>query len=142
MVSIVSILLLLWLRIVLPVFRPQTQALPSGQSQASSPAYQLSRYPSFSDQQLVKEVFFSGGHPSIHLSSMTPYSSAVRPAAGYGSGPDVIQGMEVQSAAHMMDSTGGYGFVGAGLNPGDGGCQGQVYSAAGHSGEEARRLGG
>ncbi|KAM3849868.1 DNA-binding protein RFX6 [Diretmus argenteus] len=125
----------------------QSQSLASVQSQASSLAYHLSRYPSFSDQNLAKDVFFSSGHhhSSIHHSSnsnscaVTPYGAVVRPASSYNSGPDPVQappnqGLDAQAAAQMLDSAGGYGFVGAGLNPSGAGCQGQDYSAAGHSG--------
>ncbi|KAM4633301.1 DNA-binding protein RFX6 [Polymixia lowei] len=130
-----------------PTLRPQaqTQGLAPVQSQASSLAYHLSRFPSFSESHLAKDGLFcsSHHHPSIHPSSngsscaVTPYGSAVQPTSNYSSGPDAVQaptdqGLDAQ--AQMIDSTGGYGFVGAGLNPSGGGCQGQGYSAAGHSG--------
>ncbi|XP_071762956.1 DNA-binding protein RFX6 [Centroberyx gerrardi] len=132
-----------------PALRPHTQSqgLASVQSQASSLAYHLSRYPSFSDPHLAKDVFFSSGHhpSSMHHSSnsnscsLTPYGSAVRPTSGYSSGPDPAQappdqGLDAQAAAQMLDSAGTYGFVGAGLNPSGGGYQGHGYSAAGNSG--------
>ncbi|XP_076613224.1 DNA-binding protein RFX6 [Chaetodon auriga] len=128
-----------------PALRPQTQSqcLASAQSQASSLAYHLSRYPSFNDQHPNKDVFYSHHHPSAHHSSnstncpLTPYGSAVRPASGYSSGSDPAQseqGLDAQTAAQILDSAEGFSFVGAGLNPTGGGCQGQTYSAAGHSG--------
>lgn len=132
-------------------FRPQTQTqtpsqcLGSVQSQASSLAYHLSRYPSFNDQHLTKDAFYSHHHPAAHHSSnssncsLTPYGSAGRTASGYSSGSDPVQtepGLEAQRAAQILDSADGFGFVGAGLNPTGGGCQGQTYSAAGHSGKK------
>ncbi|XP_070782350.1 DNA-binding protein RFX6 [Enoplosus armatus] len=128
-----------------PALRPQTQSqcLASVQSQASSLAYHLSRYPSFSDQHLTKDVFYSHHHPAAHHPSnstncsLTAYGSAVRPASSYGSGSDAVQaeqGLDAQTAAQILDSAEGFGFVGAGLNPAGGGCQGQAYSAAGHGG--------
>ncbi|XP_023285755.1 DNA-binding protein RFX6 [Seriola lalandi dorsalis] len=132
-----------------PALRPQTQnqCLASVQSQASSLAYQLSRYPSFNDQQLTKDLFYNHHHhhppSSVHHSSsstncsLTPYASAVRPTSSYSSGSDPVQteqGLDVQTAAQILDSAEGFGFVGAGLNPSSGGCQGQTFSATGHSG--------
>ncbi|XP_044024909.1 DNA-binding protein RFX6 isoform X1 [Siniperca chuatsi] len=128
-----------------PALRPQTQGqcLASVQSQASSLAYHLSRYPSFNDQHLTKDVFYSHHHPSAHHSSnstncsLTPYGSAVQPTSSYSSGSDPVQteqGLDAQTAAQILDSAEGFGFVGAGLNPTGGGCQGQMYSAAGHGG--------
>nr|XP_046228419.1 DNA-binding protein RFX6 [Scatophagus argus] len=128
-----------------PALRPQTQSqcLASVQSQASSLAYHLSRYPSFNDQHLTKDVFYSHHHPSAHHSSnstkcsVTPYGSAVRPTSGFSSGSDPVhneQGLDAQTAAQILDSAEGFSFVGAGLNPTGAGCQGQMYSAAGHSG--------
>ncbi|XP_033505102.1 DNA-binding protein RFX6 [Epinephelus lanceolatus] len=128
-----------------PALRPQTQnqCLASVQSQASSLAYHLSRYPSFNDQHLTKDVFYSHHHQSAHHSSnstncsLTTYSSAVRPTSNYSSGSDATQteqGLDAQTAAQILDSAEGFSFVGAGLNPTGGGCQGQTYSAAGHGG--------
>ncbi|XP_049914302.1 DNA-binding protein RFX6 [Epinephelus moara] len=128
-----------------PALRPQTQnqCLASVQSQASSLAYHLSRYPSFNDQHLTKDVFYSHHHPSAHHSSnstncsLTTYGSAVRPTSNYSSGSDAAQteqGLDAQTAAQILDSSEGFSFVGAGLNPTGGGCQGQTYSAAGHGG--------
>ncbi|XP_031178447.1 DNA-binding protein RFX6 [Sander lucioperca] len=129
-----------------PALRPpnQSQCLASVQSQASSLAYHLSRYPSFNDQHLTKDVFYSHHPPSAHHSSnstncsLAPYGSAVRPTSSYSSGSDPVQteqGLDAQTAAQILDSAEGFGFVvGAGLNPAGGGCQGQTYSAAGHSG--------
>ncbi|KAM9339021.1 DNA-binding protein RFX6 [Symphorus nematophorus] len=123
-----------------PALRTQTQSqcLASVQSQASSLAYHLSRYPSFNDQHLTKDVFYSH-HQSSNSSncSLTPYGSAVRPTSSYSSGTDPVQteqGLDSQTAAQILESAEGFGFVGAGLNPTGGGCQGQTYSAAGHSG--------
>uniref|UniRef100_A0A3B4TIQ7 DNA-binding protein RFX6 n=1 Tax=Seriola dumerili TaxID=41447 RepID=A0A3B4TIQ7_SERDU len=68
--------------------------------------------------------------------SLTPYASAVRPTSSYSSGSDPVQteqGLDVQTAAQILDSAEGFGFVGAGLNPSSGGCQGQTFSATGHS---------
>ena len=124
-------------------FRPQTQSqcLASVQSQASSLAYHLSRYPSFNDQHLTtKDVFYSHHHPSNSTNcSLTPYGSAVRPTSSYTSASDPVQteaGLDAQTAAQILDSAEGFGFVGAGLNPVVGGCQGQTYPAAGHSGKD------
>ncbi|XP_045916336.1 DNA-binding protein RFX6 [Micropterus dolomieu] len=123
-----------------PALRPQiqSQCLASVQSQASSLAYHLSRYPSFNDQHLTKDVFYSNHHHSSNSTncSLTPYGSAVRPTSSYSSGSDPVQaeqGLDDQTAAQILDSAEGFGFVGAGLNPNVAGCQGQ-YSAAGHSG--------
>ncbi|XP_071323969.1 DNA-binding protein RFX6 [Trachinotus anak] len=128
-----------------PALRPQTQnqCLASVQSQASSLAYHLSRYPSFNDQQLTKDLFYNHPPPSVHHSSsstncsLTPYASAVRPTSSYSSGSDAVQaeqGLDAQTAAQILDSAEGFGFVGAGLNPSGGGCQGQTFTATGHSG--------
>ncbi|XP_031717554.1 DNA-binding protein RFX6 [Anarrhichthys ocellatus] len=123
-----------------PALRPQTQSqcLASVQSQASSLAYHLSRYPSFNDQHLTKDVLYGLHHPSNSTNcSLTPYGSGVRPASSYTSGSDPVQteqGLDAQTAAQILDSGEGFGFVGSGLNSAGGGCQGQTYSAAGHSG--------
>ncbi|KAK2855943.1 hypothetical protein Q5P01_004678 [Channa striata] len=125
--------------------RPQSQSqcLASVQCQTSSLAYHLSRYPSFNEQNLTKDVFYSHPTPSVHPSSssancsLTPYSSALRPTSSYVSGSDPVQsepGLDVQTAAQILESAEGFGFVGAGLNPTSGGCQGQVYSTAGNTG--------
>ncbi|KAM8725476.1 DNA-binding protein RFX6 [Acanthopagrus schlegelii] len=124
-----------------PALRPQTQSqcLASVQSQASSLAYHLSRYSSFNDQHLTKDVFYNHHHPSAHHSSntancsLTPYGSSVRPTSSYSSGSDPVQ-TEPGLDGQILDSTEGFGFVGAGLNSTGGGCQGQTYSAAGHGG--------
>ncbi|XP_035534912.1 DNA-binding protein RFX6 [Morone saxatilis] len=124
-----------------PGLRPQTQN--QCLSQASSLAYHLSRYPSFNDQPLNKDVFYSHHPPSAHHSSnstncsLPSYGSAVRPTSSYSSGSDPVQteqGLDAQTAAQILDSAEGFGFVGAGLNTAGGGCQGQTYSATGHSG--------
>ncbi|XP_029984703.1 LOW QUALITY PROTEIN: DNA-binding protein RFX6-like [Sphaeramia orbicularis] len=117
----------------------QTQCLSSVQSQASSLGYPLSRYPSFNDQHLTKDIFYGHHHPSLHHSSsssssncLTPYGSVVRSTSSYGSASDPVQadqGLDPQ----ILDSAEGFGFVGAGLNPPGGGCQGS-YSAAAHGG--------
>ncbi|KAF7651904.1 hypothetical protein LDENG_00103820, partial [Lucifuga dentata] len=126
----------------------QSQCLASVQSQASSLSYHLSRYPSFNEQHLTKDAFFSSAHhhhhhTSIHHSSnshtcsLTAYGSAARPSYSSGSEPvqpPPDQGLDGQAAAQIMDPAEGYGFVGAGLNASGGGCQGQVYSPAGHGG--------
>ncbi|KAM7395990.1 hypothetical protein PAMA_007326 [Pampus argenteus] len=126
-----------------PALRPQTQSQCLASVQTSSLAYHLSRFPSFNEQHLTKDVFYSHHHPSSHHSSnsttcsLTPYASAVRPTSSYSSGTDPVQteqGLDAQTAAQILDSADGFGFVGAGLNPSSGGCQGQTYSAAGHSG--------
>ncbi|XP_026174728.1 DNA-binding protein RFX6 [Mastacembelus armatus] len=130
-----------------PALRPQiqTQCLSSVQPQTSSFAYHLTRYPTFNDQHLTKDVFYSHHHPAPsaqHSSSntncsLTPYGSAVRPTSSYTSGSDPIQtepGLDTQTTAQILDSAEGFGFVGAGMNHMSGGCQGQTYSAAGHSG--------
>uniref|UniRef100_A0A8D3DS25 DNA-binding protein RFX6 n=1 Tax=Scophthalmus maximus TaxID=52904 RepID=A0A8D3DS25_SCOMX len=79
----------------------------------SSLAFQLARYPSFNDQQLTKDLFYN-----LHAASVHPSSGGTE------------QGLDAQ----ILDSAEGFGFVGAGLNPSGGGCQGQTYSATGHSG--------
>ncbi|XP_076024141.1 DNA-binding protein RFX6 [Genypterus blacodes] len=124
----------------------QSHCLASVPSQASSLAYHLSRYPSFNDQHLAKDVFFNSGHhqASIHHSfnsyncSMTPYCSAIRPISSYSSGSDPVQapdqGLDNQGADQTMDSAESYGFVGAGLNASGDDCQGQSYTSPGHSG--------
>uniref|UniRef100_A0A672YFP7 DNA-binding protein RFX6 n=1 Tax=Sphaeramia orbicularis TaxID=375764 RepID=A0A672YFP7_9TELE len=104
---------------------------------ASSLGYPLSRYPSFNDQHLTKDIFYGHHHPSLHHSSsssssncLTPYGSVVRSTSSYGSASDPVQadqGLDPQ----ILDSAEGFGFVGAGLNPPGGGCQGS-YSAAAH----------
>ncbi|XP_019964727.2 DNA-binding protein RFX6 [Paralichthys olivaceus] len=123
-----------------PTLRSQNQCLSSVQSQTSSLAYHLSRYPNFNDQQLSKDLFYNHHPPSVHPSSggtncnLTPYGSAVRPTPGYSSGSDPVQTeqtLDAQTAAQILDSAEGFGFVGAGLNPASG-CQGQTY--AGHTG--------
>uniref|UniRef100_A0A8D0CXM9 DNA-binding protein RFX6 n=1 Tax=Sander lucioperca TaxID=283035 RepID=A0A8D0CXM9_SANLU len=99
-------------------FHPASGSSVSNYQPASSLAYHLSRYPSFNDQHLTKDVFYSH-HP--------PYSSGSDPV-------QTEQGLDAQTAAQILDSAEGFGFVvGAGLNPAGGGCQGQTYSAAGHS---------
>uniref|UniRef100_A0A8D2ZTU7 DNA-binding protein RFX6 n=1 Tax=Scophthalmus maximus TaxID=52904 RepID=A0A8D2ZTU7_SCOMX len=117
----------------------QNQCLAPVQSQTSSLAFQLARYPSFNDQQLTKDLFYNLHAASVHPSSggancsLTPYgSAAVRPASDYSSGSDPAQ-TEQGLDAQILDSAEGFGFVGAGLNPSGGGCQGQTYSATGHS---------
>ncbi|TMS12478.1 DNA-binding protein RFX6 [Larimichthys crocea] len=106
-----------------PCFRPQTQSqcLASVQSPAPSLAYHLSRYPSFNDQHLTKDVFYTHHHSSNTSNcSLTPYGSAVRPTSGYSSGSDPVQteqGLDAQTAAQILDSAEGFSFVGAGLNP-------------------------
>ncbi|XP_039980938.1 DNA-binding protein RFX6 [Xiphias gladius] len=128
-----------------PTLRPQSQnqCLASVQSQTSSLAYHLSRYPPCNDQQLTKDLFYNHHPPSAHHSSgsancsLTPYGSAVRSTSSYSSGSDPVQteqGLDAQTAAQILDSAEGFGFVGAGLSPASGGCQGQTYSATGHGG--------
>lgn len=124
------------------VFRPQTQnqCLSSVQSQASSLACPLSRYASFNDQPLTKDVFYNHHSAPVHHSSnntncsLTPYGSSVRPTSGYTSGSDPIQTEQVldpQTGTQILDPAEGFGFVAGGLNLG--GCQGQTYSVTGHS---------
>ncbi|XP_041661770.1 DNA-binding protein RFX6 [Cheilinus undulatus] len=118
--------------------RPQSQCLSSIQSQSSSLAYHLSRYPSFNDHHHNKDIFYSH-HPSSNSSTcpITPYNPVVRATPGYSSGSDPVhteQGLNAQTATEILDSAEGFGFVGAGLNPTGGGCQGQTYSAAGGHG--------
>ncbi|TWW69174.1 DNA-binding protein RFX6 [Takifugu flavidus] len=127
-----------------PALRSQThsQCLVPAQSQAPSLAYHLSRYPSFNEQQATKDVFYSHHHPagpysSISTkSSLAPYGPPVRPASSYSSGSDPVQseqGLDAQTAAQILDSAEGFGFMGVGLNTPGSGCQGHPYSAAGHS---------
>uniref|UniRef100_A0A8C2WRH4 Regulatory factor X, 6 n=1 Tax=Cyclopterus lumpus TaxID=8103 RepID=A0A8C2WRH4_CYCLU len=112
-------------------------ALRSASFSASSLAYHLSRYPSFNDQHLTKDVLYGLHHPSNSTNcSLTPYGSGVRPASNYASGSNPVQteqGLDAQTAAQILDSGEEFGFVGSGLNSAGGGCQGQTYSAAGHS---------
>lgn len=130
--------------------RPQTQnpCQASLQSQASPLACHLSRYPSFSDQHLTKDIFYNHHSAPVHHSSgstscsLTPYASAARPIPAYASGsdPDPGQGLDPQAAAQILDSAEGFGFVGAGLNLSGGGCQGQTYSVTGPSGKNTQTL--
>lgn len=105
--------------------------------------YHLSRYPSFNEPPLSKDFFFN--HTSSQASSqasssgahcsLPPYGSALRSVSAYVSDSDPVHsepGLD-QTAAHIMDSSEGFGFE-AGLNPQGGQCQGQTYSAAAHSG--------
>uniref|UniRef100_A0A671V7R5 DNA-binding protein RFX6 n=1 Tax=Sparus aurata TaxID=8175 RepID=A0A671V7R5_SPAAU len=114
---------------------PQTS---SSYFPASSLAYHLSRYSTFNDQHLTKDVFYSHHHhPSAHHSSntancsLTPYGSSVRPTSSYSSGSDPVQ-TEPGLDGQILDSAEGFGFVGTELSSAGGGCQGQTYSAAGH----------
>uniref|UniRef100_A0A3Q3X5N8 DNA-binding protein RFX6 n=1 Tax=Mola mola TaxID=94237 RepID=A0A3Q3X5N8_MOLML len=75
---------------------------------------------------LTKDPFYS------HHCSLVPYGSTIRPASSYSSGSDPVQA-EQGLEAQILDSAEGFGFVGAGMNPLGSGCQGQTYSAAGHS---------
>ncbi|XP_026197362.1 DNA-binding protein RFX6 [Anabas testudineus] len=128
-----------------PPLRPQSQSqcLASVQCQTSSLAYHLARYPSYNEQHLTKDVFYNHHPPSVHHSSsstncpLTPYGSAVRPTTNYSSSSDPVQpeqGLDAQTTAQILDSAEGFGFVGAGLNPTGGGCQGQTYSATANTG--------
>uniref|UniRef100_A0AAQ6ID79 DNA-binding protein RFX6 n=1 Tax=Anabas testudineus TaxID=64144 RepID=A0AAQ6ID79_ANATE len=89
------------------------------QCQTSSLAYHLARYPSYNEQHLTKDVFYNHHPPSVHHSS-----NPVQPE----------QGLDAQTTAQILDSAEGFGFVGAGLNPTGGGCQGQTYSATANTG--------
>ncbi|KAM9840651.1 DNA-binding protein RFX6 [Aulostomus maculatus] len=123
-----------------PAVRPPSQSQCLAAVQTGSLSYQLSRYPSFNDQHLTKDVFYNSGHhhPSNSTTcSLTPFASAVRPTSSYSSGSDPVQseqGLEAQTAAQILDSAEGFGFVGAGLNPSGAECQGQAYPASGQSG--------
>ncbi|KAL6096166.1 rfx6 [Pungitius sinensis] len=118
--------------------RPQTQSqcLASVQSQASTLAYHLSRYPSFNDPHLTKDVLYSLHQPPNSTNcSLAPYGSGIRPASSYTSGSHPVQaeqGLDAQTAAQIMDSGEGFGFAGSGLNSAGSGCPGQTY--IGHSG--------
>ncbi|XP_068198787.1 DNA-binding protein RFX6 [Antennarius striatus] len=121
----------------------QNQCLALVPSQPSSVSYNLSRYPSFNEQHLTKDVLYSHHHPLAHHSSnstkcsLTPYGSAARSTSSYSSGSDPVQteqGLDSQTAAQILDSAEGFGFVGTGLNPMGAGCQPQTYSTAGHNG--------
>ncbi|XP_051908225.1 DNA-binding protein RFX6 isoform X2 [Hippocampus zosterae] len=122
--------------------RPEAESTLSSCVTTSSLAYQLCRYPALDDQQpSVKDVFYGDGH---HFSSavgpacsLSPYASSAHPASGYGSSSDAIlndPGLEVQTAAHMLDAGDGFGF---GLNhstgSGGGNGTGQTYSASGQN---------
>ncbi|XP_024912584.1 DNA-binding protein RFX6 [Cynoglossus semilaevis] len=118
----------------------QNLCLASVQSPTSSLTYNL---PAFTDQQLNKDLFYNHHPPSLHPSSTTsatcslttPYGSTLRPTSGYAPGSDPAQadqGLDVQTAAQILDSADGFCFAGAGLNhSGGGGCQGQTYSTPG-----------
>uniref|UniRef100_A0A8C2WN25 DNA-binding protein RFX6 n=1 Tax=Cyclopterus lumpus TaxID=8103 RepID=A0A8C2WN25_CYCLU len=86
-------------------------------------------------QPALRSASFSAVH--LHTNcSLTPYGSGVRPASNYASGSNPVQteqGLDAQTAAQILDSGEEFGFVGSGLNSAGGGCQGQTYSAAGHS---------
>nr|XP_040015815.1 DNA-binding protein RFX6 [Gasterosteus aculeatus aculeatus] len=112
----------------------QSQCLASVQSQASTLAYHLSRYPSFNDPHLSKDVLYSLHQPPNSTNcSMTSYGSGVRPSYTSGSDPvQTEQGLDAQTAAQILDSGEGFGFVGSGLNSAGSGCPGQTYT--GHSG--------
>ncbi|XP_025754988.1 DNA-binding protein RFX6 isoform X3 [Oreochromis niloticus] len=122
--------------------RPQNQCLASVQSQASSLACHLSRYPSFNDQHLNKDVFYNHQPAPVHHSSgstncsLASYASAVRSTSAYTSGSDPAHsehGLDPQVAAQILDSAEGFGFVETGLNLSGGGCQAQTYSVTGPS---------
>ncbi|XP_077408987.1 DNA-binding protein RFX6 isoform X2 [Vanacampus margaritifer] len=124
-----------------PGLRPESESTYSSSVPTSSLAYQLCRYPAFDDQPLAaKDVFYgdaqhftSGVTPACAL---TPFAPSSRPASGYGSGSDPIPsdaGLEVPTAAHILDADEGFGF---GINhsaAGGGGGAGQTYSASGQS---------
>ncbi|XP_013886328.1 DNA-binding protein RFX6 [Austrofundulus limnaeus] len=113
----------------------QNQCLTPVQSQTSPLGCHLLRYPSISDQPLSKDVFYDPHSSSIHQSSsgsdcsLTPYG----PASSYAPSSDPEPGLDQQSAAHLLDSSEGFGFAGTGLNLVGGGCQGQTYSVTGHT---------
>lgn len=106
----------------------QNQCLTPVQSQTSPLGCHLLRYPSISEQPLSKDVFYNP-HSSGSDCSLTPYGST----SSYAPSSDPVQtepGLDQQSAAHLLDSAEGFGFVGTGLNL-VGGCQGQTYSVTG-----------
>lgn len=128
------------------MLRSEAESTFSSCVTTSSLAYQLCRYPALDEQQpSVKDVFYGDGH---HFSSaagpacsLSPYASSAHPASGYGSSSDAIlndPGLEVQTAAHMLDAGDGFGF---GLNHstgnGGGSGTGQTYSAAGQNGKRS-----
>uniref|UniRef100_A0A3Q1JAJ7 DNA-binding protein RFX6 n=1 Tax=Anabas testudineus TaxID=64144 RepID=A0A3Q1JAJ7_ANATE len=84
--------------------------------------------------------YFPAQHLTKDVSTncpLTPYGSAVRPTTNYSSSSDPVQpeqGLDAQTTAQILDSAEGFGFVGAGLNPTGGGCQGQTYSATANTG--------
>lgn len=114
----------------------QNQCLAPVQSQASSAAYQASRYSGFTDSHLSKEAFYSiqpqHQHSAHHSSnsvkcSMTSYGPSARTASAYSSGSDPVeaeQGLDPQ----ILESPDAFGFV-------TGGCQGQTYTVTGNSGK-------
>ncbi|XP_061602899.1 DNA-binding protein RFX6 [Cololabis saira] len=115
----------------------QNQCLTPVQSQASPVACPFPRYPSLNEQHLTKNMFYNH-HPAVSHSSnstncsLTPYGSAVRPSSSYTPSSDSVQtdqGLDPQTAAHILDSAESFGFMGAGLNLTGGGCQAQTYSA-------------
>ncbi|XP_077366632.1 DNA-binding protein RFX6 isoform X2 [Festucalex cinctus] len=126
-----------------PGLRPESESTYSSSAPTASLAYQLCRYPAFDDQPppAAKDVFYGDAQ---HFSSAmapacsltTPFVSSARPASGYCSGSDAVPsdaGLEVQTAAHILDADEGFGF---GINhsgAGGGGGTGQTYSASGQS---------
>uniref|UniRef100_A0A8C4EID0 DNA-binding protein RFX6 n=1 Tax=Dicentrarchus labrax TaxID=13489 RepID=A0A8C4EID0_DICLA len=112
--------------------RPLTSSSSSStctSSTSSSSNYQPGlRLASFSVVSLLPSAHHSSNSTNC---SLTPYGSAVRPTSTYSSGSDPVQteqGLDAQTTAQILDSAEGFGFVGAGLNPAGGGCQGQAYS--------------
>uniref|UniRef100_A0A3Q0QY28 DNA-binding protein RFX6 n=1 Tax=Amphilophus citrinellus TaxID=61819 RepID=A0A3Q0QY28_AMPCI len=69
----------------------------STQSPASSLACHLSRYPSFNDQHLTKDIFYNHHPAPVH------HSSSSDPAQNE-------QGLDPQAAAQILDSAEGFGF--------------------------------
>ncbi|XP_041831244.1 DNA-binding protein RFX6 [Melanotaenia boesemani] len=116
----------------------QNQCLTPVQSQNCH----LPRYPAINDQHVTKDVFYNPHPASVHPSSsstncsLTSYGSTERGTSSFAPSSDPVQTeqvMDPQTAAQILDSAEGFGFVGAGLNLA-GGCQGQTYSVTGHSG--------
>ncbi|XP_072306415.1 DNA-binding protein RFX6 [Eucyclogobius newberryi] len=104
--------------------RSQSQCASSAHSQSSSLGYSLCRYPSFSDQHLSKEVFFShtSGPPSTRAApcSLPGYAPG---RSSYVSEVDPVHPEPDLDQTHVMDSD-GFGFGAQSAQSG--------YSAAPH----------
>ncbi|KAK7907738.1 hypothetical protein WMY93_016350 [Mugilogobius chulae] len=90
--------------------RPQSQCVPSVPSQSSSLGYSLCRYPTFNEQHLSKEVFFShtSASPSTRVGPCSvPTYGPVR--SSYISEVDSVHPEPGLDQTHVLD-TEGFGF--------------------------------